>query len=167
MSSVPNRLVIRSFCIQEILAHVTGCLPEEACGLLGGVVREETVSVEVVQQVENELHSPVRFRMAPAEQLKAFYALEERGLELAAIFHSHPTGPDHLSITDLTEFAYPGVLMLICSPAAVPGGLNSLASPAWQIRAFRVDGVLSADSTVVEVPIKVVPDSIQNPALGL
>src|SRR5512146_1553484 len=101
---------------QEMIEHVLSCLPEEACGLLGGRredpqgTPDSPFTAAAVLPIENELHSLVRFRMAPAEQLKAFYWLEEHGLELAAIFHSHPQGPDHPSATDLAEFAYPGVL---------------------------------------------------------
>ena len=110
---------------QEMLAHVLSCLPEEACGLLGGLDGQ----AGCVQAVENELHSPVRFRMRAQDQLGAFLALEEAGLELVGIFHSHPTGPAVPSSTDLAEFYYPGVLVLIWSPL---GG-------AWQLRAFRIE----------------------------
>ncbi len=144
-----------------MIRHVLACLPEEACGLVGSAPTEGTASANAavvaaaVLPVENALHSPVRFRMAPAEQLKAFYWLEERQLELSAIFHSHPQGPDHPSASDLAEFAYPGVLMLILSP------LDPASSPAlaenWQIRAYRMDGGLSAALAASEVPLVRVP----------
>jgi proteasome lid subunit RPN8/RPN11 len=70
--------------------------------------------------------------MDPEDQLKAFYWLEEHGLDLLAIFHSHPSGPSHPSATDLAEFAYPGVLYLIWSPG--------IHGPDWQLHAFRLEG---------------------------
>jgi proteasome lid subunit RPN8/RPN11 len=117
---------------QEIVRHVTESLPEEGCGLLGGVTQGRVGRVELVLPVANQLHSPVRFRMDPAGQLRAFQTLEERGLELIVIFHSHPAGPETPSAMDLADFAYPGVLTLILS--ARPG------SPGWKARAFHLGG---------------------------
>ena len=53
--------------------HIVAQLPEEACGLIGGVGDE----ARLVLPVTNELHSPVRFRMSPQEQLEAFLRFEE------------------------------------------------------------------------------------------
>lgn len=114
-----------------MLAHVTACLPEEGCGLLGGRFNEGgTARVEVVFPVENELHSPVRFRMAPLEQLRVFQEIERLNLDLVGIFHSHPAGPDHPSVTDLAEFLYPGVPVVILSPGAAGG---------WQVKGFLIE----------------------------
>lgn len=119
-----------------MLDHLKSCLPEEACGLLGGLPAGpepgQPARCLAVLPIPNADRSPVRFRMDPAEQLRAFYWLEEHGLELVGIFHSHPTGPSHPSATDLAEFAYPGVLYLIWSPGA--------HGPDWQLHAFRIDG---------------------------
>jgi proteasome lid subunit RPN8/RPN11 len=120
---------------QQMLEHLLGCLPAEGCGLVGGLPGE--LRSQLVLAVPNALNSPLRFRMAPAEQLKAFYALEARGLELLAVFHSHPAGPNHPSATDLAEFAYPGVLYLIWSPAA----------EGWQCLAYRIAGTAYAQPT--------------------
>ncbi len=175
--SQSTSLILPDSLREEMLAHIIRCLPEEACGLLGGR-REEPAALftdaapytaVAVLPVVNELHSPVRFRMDPADQLKAFYWLEEHDQELAAIFHSHPQGPEHPSATDLAEFAYPGVLMLIVSPipaASTPAGpAPSLSTPSaadlprasrwhatkWQIRAFRIDGGLPPRLTASEL----------------
>ncbi len=166
--TVPVNSSARSFQLPEalwqgMLAHVLSCLPEEACGLVGSLPGENTAAV--ILPIENELHSPVRFRMAPAEQLKAFYWLEERGLDLAAIFHSHPRGPRHPSATDLAEFAYPGVLMLILSPlepasdlAVAPAAAQD-AGVNWTVHAFSIDGGLSPNLSASEVPLIQVPGS--------
>lgn len=108
-----------------ILEHVVRCLPEEACGLLGGYGS----FVKRVIPVTNRLHSPVRFYMEPSELLEALEALEEEELELVGIFHSHPHGPPVPSETDLREFAYPESLMVILSPQGKD----------WQLRAFEID----------------------------
>lgn len=109
----------------EMLAHLANCLPEEGCGVLGG----SQASVSLVRPVSNDLHSPTAFRMAPQEQLQAFLELDKAGLDLLAIFHSHPNGPQVPSETDLAQFAYPGVLAVICVP--VDGG--------WIVRGFVMD----------------------------
>jgi proteasome lid subunit RPN8/RPN11 len=137
----PAGLVLRSEHWQRMVDHVRSCLPNEACGLVGGLAGRS----QAVLPVTNQLHSPTRFRMAPEEQLKAFNQLETQGLELLAIFHSHPHGPERPSATDQAEFAYPGVLTIILSPGAGPAG--------WQARAFRLD-----DQRIEEVRLEIEPD---------
>jgi proteasome lid subunit RPN8/RPN11 len=132
-----NGLLISSELLGRMFDHIDRCLPEEACGVLGGTENR----VEEVVPVTNQLHSPTRFRMAPEEQLRAFKKLEDQGQEMLAFFHSHPAGPSVPSETDLVEFLYPGVLSVICSPA----------QNGWQARAFQLD-----DRVVVEVTMVVV-----------
>ena len=108
---MPDGLLISLDHYQQMLQHIRSCLPEEACGVIGGTANQAVL----ILRVENEFHSPVRFRMKPEEQLKAFITLEQNGLDLIGIYHSHPTGPDHPSETDRSEFAYPGTDYLIWS----------------------------------------------------
>ena len=108
---MPEEILLSLDHWQQMRRHVHDCLPEEACGLIAG---KENRSV-LVFQVENELHSPVYFRMKPQEQIKSFLEMERKGLDLIAIYHSHPTGPYYPSETDRNEFAYPGSVYLIWS----------------------------------------------------
>ena len=87
---------------QEMLEHVDGQAPLEACGLLAG----KDDRVEKVILVRNQAQSPVRFVMDPYEQLRAFEWIETNGLDLLGIFHSHPAGPENASVTDIAEAAY-------------------------------------------------------------
>jgi proteasome lid subunit RPN8/RPN11 len=119
-------LVLLKTQAEEMLEYVKRCLPEEACGLIAG--REGKASR--VLPVTNMLHSPVRFRMDPQEQLNALVRLEAENLDLMGIFHSHPSGPPQPSETDVAEFAYPEAASLILSPAA----------DGWDVRAFRIEG---------------------------
>lgn len=114
--------------IQQMVEHAEACLPEEACGLVGGV---DGVA-RLVVPVTNSLHSPVRFCMDPHEQLAAFLRFDDAGLELMAIYHSHPGGPEMPSFTDLTEWNYPGTHYLILSPDA--------DDQRWQVNAFLMEG---------------------------
>lgn len=108
-----------------MLAHVHHLAPEEACGLIAGL---EHVATEVIP-ITNILHSPVRYRMHPQEQLEAFNHVETHGWELLGIYHSHPTGPAFPSAKDVAEAAYPGVIHLIWSRS----------NGAWQCRGFIME----------------------------
>ena len=121
---------------QQMLNHVAQEVPNEACGLLGGS-RDQVL--EVIP-VKNTSESPFRFRMDPSEQVRALFGLEERGLELIAIYHSHPSGPPGPSLTDLSEAAYPEAYQLIWYQE---GG-------NWKCSAYRY----RADTTE-EVPLQV------------
>jgi proteasome lid subunit RPN8/RPN11 len=87
---------------QEMLSHVMEQAPLEACGMLAGKLD----TVEAVLKVRNVEQSPVRFRMDSQEQYDAFMWIEANELDLVGIFHSHPTGPETASPTDIAEAAY-------------------------------------------------------------
>ena len=110
---------------QAMRRHVARRAPLEACGLIGG--NEDRAALTL--GVPNALRSPVRFRMRPRAQLRAFQRIEAAGLKLVAIYHSHPDGPDHPSPTDVAEALYP-VVSLIWFRA---GGI-------WRARGFRIRG---------------------------
>jgi [CysO sulfur-carrier protein]-S-L-cysteine hydrolase len=110
---------------QEMCAHVDRQAPLEACGLLAG----NGDRVERVLPVRNQVHSRVRFVMDPYEQLKAFDWIDANGLDLVGIFHSHPTGPEGASATDIAEATYE-VVHLIWSPGA----------SEWHVRGFWIEG---------------------------
>lgn len=100
-------------------------LPEEACGILGGV--GETIMLVI--PVTNILHSPTRFQMDAEEQLKAFLRLEKEGMEMIATFHSHPNGPEQPSMNDIEKHFYPGTAVVILAKDQV-----------WKINAFLIEG---------------------------
>jgi proteasome lid subunit RPN8/RPN11 len=116
-------LILRHSQVQEIIEHVSRHVPLEACGLLAGIQDR----VEKVLFVRNQAQSPVRFVMDPYEQLRAFNWIESNGLELVGIFHSHPTGPEIASPTDIAEAAY-DVVQVICSQTA----------GTWKLRGFDI-----------------------------
>jgi len=121
--------------MQEIISYVKKHYPFEACGLLAG----KNGHVGKVFYIKNVAQSPFRFVMDPEEQLKAFNLIEENKLNLLAIFHSHPSGPETLSDTDIAEATY-DVIHVICSPR------NS----QWVARGFRI-----VDGTTKEVTINI------------
>lgn len=87
---------------QAMRRHVSSQAPLEACGLLAG----KGNSVKSVLRVRNAEQSPVRFRMDAQEQYNAFEWIDAQGLGLVGIFHSHPSGPETVSPTDVAEAAY-------------------------------------------------------------
>jgi proteasome lid subunit RPN8/RPN11 len=109
---------------EQMLEDVTRRAPEEACGLLAGLGN----SILAVIPVNNMLHSPVRYRMDPQEQLNAFQSIEASNWELLGIYHSHPHGPEGLSLTDIDEAYYPDSALLIWSGR----------SGAWECRGFQL-----------------------------
>jgi proteasome lid subunit RPN8/RPN11 len=97
-----RKLVLSKRQWHEMRDHVARQIPLEACGLLAG----KNDRVKEVIFVRNRAQSPQRFVMDPYEQLKAFDWIESHGLDLLGIFHSHPTGPETPSTTDIAEAAY-------------------------------------------------------------
>ena len=104
--------------------YVISQAPLEGCGLLAGRNRV----VEDVLPVKNAEGSPVRFRMEPKAQLRAFEQIEIAGQEILAIFHSHPKGSSTPSPTDIREAAYE-VVHIIWSPVG----------RRWQARGFWIE----------------------------
>ena len=122
MNERPLRIASRL--IQEARSHLESCLPEEGCGLMGGV----DFRVARVIPVSNADHRSDRFRMDPREQVDGLVSLEAGGLELLAIYHSHPAGPSGPSATDLNDAAYPEAAYLVFSSP----------DEGWPVRAFRI-----------------------------
>jgi len=115
----------------EMIMHAVGLWPEEACGLVAG---RDGRGVRFYP-IENVHHSPVAFEMEPVQQVRAMLAMEADGLELLAIYHSHPDGPAQPSATDVALAYYPDTVQLILS-------LADRAHPT--LRAFTiVDGVIA------------------------
>ncbi len=119
-------------------AHVEDVAPLEACGLLTG----KDGAVKEVLLIANQARSPVKFRMDPTEQLRAFNWMESNGLDLLGIFHSHPAGPETVSPTDIGEAAYPVVHVIW-----------SRVEGVWRTRGFWIEG-----QNVTEVKLIVTPD---------
>jgi proteasome lid subunit RPN8/RPN11 len=119
-----RKLILHKVHWQEMLEHVDRQAPLEACGLLAGRNDE----VEKVLMVPNQARSPVRFVMEPHEQLGAFNWIDSHGLELLGIFHSHPTGPETASATDIEEAAYEVVYVIW-----------SQNQGSWQARGFWIE----------------------------
>jgi [CysO sulfur-carrier protein]-S-L-cysteine hydrolase len=98
--------------IDEMVAHAHADLPNECCGMVGGVDGEASVVIPVV----NSAASPLRFEMDPQGQYNALKAIEEDGKEMLAIYHSHTKSPAYPSQTDVNQAVnWPDAIYLIVS----------------------------------------------------
>jgi len=85
--------------------------PLECCGFLGG----RDGIAEEIYPLTNVERSPVLYRADSAEMFRAIRDMEERDLELTAIYHSHTRSPAYPSSTDVAQAYYPDAVYLIVS----------------------------------------------------
>ncbi len=123
---------------EQMAEDVTRRVPEEACGLVAG----QNGHSLAVYPVENILHSIMRFRMHPEQQVKVYFEILAKGWDLAAIYHSHPAGPPSPSPTDIAEAAYPEAVTLIWFPG----------QEAWGCRGYRIWETQVAEVAVCRLP---------------
>jgi [CysO sulfur-carrier protein]-S-L-cysteine hydrolase len=98
--------------IDEMVAHARADLPNECCGMVGGVDGEASVVIPVV----NSAASPLRFEMDPQGQYNALKAIEGDSKELLAIYHSHTKSAAYPSQTDVNQAVnWPDAIYLIVS----------------------------------------------------
>ena len=115
----------------DIVAHALADAPNECCGMIaardGEAVR--------VYRTRNSAASPLRYEMDGMEQYRVVMEIEDEGLDLGAIYHSHTRSDPYPSQTDINLAFYPDSLYVIV-------GVNDPAAP--EVRAFRiVDGQVS------------------------
>ncbi len=109
----------------ELLAHAREDAPNECCGLIGG---NDGVA-KTVYRARNAEASPLRYNLDPQDQFRIMTAMDERGEELSAIYHSHTASPAYPSQTDINLAAYPDALYLIVS----------LAEGEEPLRGYRIE----------------------------
>jgi len=124
--------------IDRIVAHAREDLPNECCGMVGGVDGE----ARTVYRAENAEASPLRYSIDAKEQFRLMREIEGAGEELAAIYHSHTKSSAYPSQTDVNLAGWPEAVYLIVS----------LADPdAPDLKGFWIrDGEISEAELVVE-----------------
>ena len=121
------RLAIPQSLYDALLAQARAELPNECCGLLAGIVEPGDPPRGRVRgryPLVNALASPVAFESDPSGLFAAHKDMRRRGLEVLAIYHSHPTSAPIPSKTDLARNYWPGVMSLIVSLATEPPTLR-------------------------------------------
>jgi len=143
MISIPQHI------LAEMHIHAAATAPEECCGLLAG--RDGAVTARfpisnlpsddpAVADLQVPPDRRLRYVMDPKEQLAAFKTMRQTGVDLLAIYHSHPHSPAYPSATDIRLAFYSDVHFLIVSPIDRP-----------TIRAFLI-----VDGQVTEAPIRAI-----------
>ncbi len=105
-------------------------VPYEACGYLAGI----DGAVKAVYPMVNVDHSEDHFSLDPKEQFAVIKQARQAGLDILAVYHSHPASPARPSKEDIRLAYDPNVVYVIVS----------LLGDLPDLKAFRIiDGVVS------------------------
>lgn len=85
---------------EKIIAHAESELPNEACGLIGGVMEGGDKIIKKVYLLTNTDHSNEHFSLDPKEQLAAIKDMRAEGIVPLGNWHSHPESPSRPSDED-------------------------------------------------------------------
>lgn len=125
--------------LQQVVAHACEDAPNECCGILAVELGPPVRAVRAYRAA-NTAASPLRFEIDGREVLKLMEEIEDAGLELGAIYHSHTRTAPYPSQTDINFAAnWPGVEWVIV-------GLANGSEP--DVRSYLID-----DGQVREVEI--------------
>ena len=99
-----------------------------------------------VIRMSNAAESPVRYALDPQEQFAAYRLIEDEGLTLGGVFHSHTH----------TE-AYPSPTDVRLASEEVPYVIVSLGPPETTVRAFHIlkESWTSETGEIVEIPVEI------------
>jgi len=109
----------------QIVEHALRGYPAEVCGLVAGRDGVATAAYSG----RNISPTPAVTYELDHDTLARVFDFEDAGLELVAIYHSHPRGPETPSPTDIAHAYYPNSVHLIVS-------LATFGRPV--IRGFRI-----------------------------
>jgi proteasome lid subunit RPN8/RPN11 len=113
--STAFRLVLPRQVYNALLEQARAELPNECCGLLAGRKKGALGLVEHCYPLGNALASPVEYESAPRDMFEADRDMRRRGLEVLAVYHSHPTSEPVPSRKDRERSYSPTVVNLIIS----------------------------------------------------
>jgi proteasome lid subunit RPN8/RPN11 len=119
-----------------IVAHARAGLPNEACGILAGLDGR----VERFFPAEPDEPSPYYYRIESRDQIRIMNAIDEAGLDLLGIYHSHTSSPAYPSRTDAEQAFWPDAVYVIVS----------LAGSDPDVRGYRIH-----DMSITEEALRV------------
>ena len=121
----------------EIVAHARAGLPNEACGILGGLDGRATRFFPAI----NGQASPYFYDIDAQDLLRIVLEIEGADEDIVAIYHSHVESPAFPSRTDVDLAAWPEAAYLIVS----------LGSEPPEVKAFSIrEGRIGRRELVVE-----------------
>lgn len=130
-------LQIEKKILTALLAHGRREEPNEACGYLAakdGVVCRHF-------ELRNIDAAPDHYSMDPTDQFAVIRQMREEGLQVAAVYHSHPETPARPSVEDIRLAHDPGMTYVIVS----------LMAGVEPVRAFKI-----RQGEVIDVPLQVI-----------
>lgn len=128
---IPNAI------FQQMLEQAQAEAPIEVCGILAG----SNGRVEKLYKLTNADKSSDHFTMEPKEQFAVLKDIRSSGLEMLAIYHSHPGTPARPSAEDIRLALTPNVTYVIVS-------LQDANCPVTK-------GFLIENGNIREVPLKI------------
>ena len=121
----------------EIVAHALADAPDECCGIVSS---REGEAVEVFR-IENTAHTWMRYEMDNMELYRVVTGIEDAGLDVGIIYHSHTRTDPYPSQTDINLAFYPDSIYVIVGTATAEPVVR-----AFSIRDGQVEeAVLSVD----------------------
>lgn len=99
----------------NMIAYAEQGLPNEVCGLLGGLIDGDIKIVKKIYYLTNVDASNEHFSMDPKEQFEAIKDMRREGLQMIGNFHSHPESPSRPSEEDKRLAYDPKIRYLILS----------------------------------------------------
>ncbi len=112
-------IIFTSNQFNEIVKYSGKSLPNEACGLLGGIIDDSSNNkiIKKVYLLENIDKSPEHFSMDIKEQFQVISNIRKNGWSLIGNFHSHPETPSRPSEEDIRLAFDPNLSYAILSLA--------------------------------------------------
>lgn len=121
----------------QMVAHARAEAPNECCGM----VASRDGELVQVHPATNAAASPLRYEIDGAEQYRIQMEIDDAGLDLGAIYHSHTRTAPYPSQTDINLAFYPDALYVIVG----------LAGGAADVRAYTIrDGQVAEADLAVE-----------------
>jgi len=123
---------------RQMVEQAREATPIEACGILAG----SHGKVEKLYKMTNADNRNDHFMMVPKEQFRVVKDIRSTGLEMLAIYHSHPETPARPSAEDIRLALTPDVTYVIVS-------IQDDNCPVAK-------GFLMENGNVTDVPVKIV-----------
>ncbi|MDI6757637.1 MAG: M67 family metallopeptidase [Endomicrobiia bacterium] len=133
---------IKKDLVEKIFARGDAQAPLEACGYLVGRALSADRRGGVVEKdfpMRNTDKSAEHFTMDTKEQFDAMRRARDAGLEILAVYHTHPATPARPSEEDIRLAYDPGIVYVIAS----------LAEGVRSIKAFRIVGGKAREERLV------------------
>ncbi|MCH8908401.1 MAG: M67 family metallopeptidase [Candidatus Heimdallarchaeota archaeon] len=118
--------------IRKIKAHAEEAFPEECCGILIGRYEDNQANVSEARRMRNTNGGSKlnRYNIDPMELVRLEDELDDLGLLMLGIYHSHPDHPSRPSKYDL-ERAWPNLSYAV---------LSVESGQAVKLTSWRLDG---------------------------